>query len=1481
MSSLNRSKKTHSLQIPELRIDILKAFGADLNTPTRENLVFVNNVLCYPVGHHIALRDISSSSDTHRTNIMFIYLEPEILQITSLNVSQDSYLLLVASEFPNKAEINIYNLFKITFTTLSLYQPKRKVISSKYKRFIHATFHTNGNYIACIGETKEGKLQGMIFDIQSYQKYKKDNYPPKHVFDLPKGANKISYNKVICTSGNNHLSFWYLSDNTCKEYKSPVDVSKNYVDHAWVDNEQSLTLITVTEDNEIIVFNALYEVNKLTKKIKDEKIERFCLKQSITNVFKVNEDGQFITNFNNNNNNNNTGSSSLKEQHINKINTLSSNANLIFNDDDGDTGLHGNDDYIIKKKSSIIPFIPSIKLVSTRIYSLPYGIVIGTNRGNLLFLEKGKHGEFIPIRFTIRDKDAKVTGITASNINYDYLAISFDSNEIAYISLTNLFTNLKNEKFEINFQTVCEGFHSGPITTMDVAQQRPIIVTASVKDKSIRVWNYLTGHCEYCKVILEEKDHNNEKEMEILAVAIHPNGYYIAISDAEMIRFFHLCYKELRYYNNDQIGNEPNKANCTMMKFSNGGHLLAAVSERHVHLIRSYSRETIKTIYTPHSSEIISLYFHPNDNFLYTAGYDGVIVQYNLFDFNYVKIANKYVNYTSSGICVNYYLAFKQHQRNILYASKQYNDNDLNNNAFEDKIISCGYESMNQCAISTVSFTSHKTDELSQCEFKLSPIDCKSTSICNINTKRFNINSIAVGSSKGEICLYSHYNNEINGVVKFDSVISHHTKVNALYFSRDTNLLFSTGDDGNLFIYAIYETPDGENIQFEDNKNGTVFQLNSILDEGLGDNVLVSLYELSSINESLDSCKMKIYNLEKQSDEVTKTCEKMMLDKEREINLRKENEINELRNTLKNLQTKHETLSKQYQTKINAITNENRQKSNEHEMNLNEQINEMNAYIAEMRRQQEYLQEDYKNIVANKENDYLQKFKELEVAIWKRLMNYTKKNDLLITKLREYETTEKRKVDIIETEHELEMTQQNERYQRLILKNEKEIEEKGIEINKLKETNIKHEKTISSNENDIKQLKKDNDKLIETINTMRNQLDIKESEKDSLTKKLSELEQTLQEKAKLEGFSNQLKNELYIKNFELNSKLNEEIATKEELKNSTHSLEKQLEESILLLINREKEMNKQKVYIDELKQKWEDQKHQTNVIKKDYDNLLRTIYDTFQSNDKKLILIGITDIYRKYILNNDTNFDLNKINPSIQLELEKQIEFLQGQLGVVSSIKNKNDKTQTFQYQRKMQENSMLIQEMMRLKKINSDCVNEIKHLKFRNLTISQEIESNKKKLNANKTIRTNISNNKSNTVYNDTVSQMNLTAQIYQSMNNTNVTESTFYQSDLPMITNALTTMGDIYSHGKTKTDMGNLKNMKNRIFKAGQKLALPTEKAFKYKEMKKIIEGKNDIIQRLSVENDLLKKMHFTDSNAKKRTMSPVLKKDNQTSN
>jgi hypothetical protein len=89
----------------------------------------------------------------------------------------------------------------------------------------------------------------------------------------------------------------------------------------------------------------------------------------------------------------------------------------------------------------------------------------------------------------------------------------------------------------------------------------------------------------------------------------------------------------LRFYNNDVVNNENPKANCHLLKFSYGGHILAAVSNKTLYILRSYTRETLKEIETPHTGTIKNIIFHDQDLYVYTIGSEGMVVEYSLFDF--------------------------------------------------------------------------------------------------------------------------------------------------------------------------------------------------------------------------------------------------------------------------------------------------------------------------------------------------------------------------------------------------------------------------------------------------------------------------------------------------------------------------------------------------------------------------------------------------------------------------------------------------------------------------------------------------------------------------------------------------------------------------------------------------------------------------------------------------------------------------------
>ena len=1354
-----------------LRLDILKSFGADLDTPTRENIIFVNKALIYQCGRHLTLRDIFlRDNDMHKNDQLFILMDDDVINITCLNSSRDGFLLLACTECTNKCEINIYNLTRINFSSFSSFKPRRKIITENYIKYIYSSFSEDGNTLGCIAKGKDNKIYGLIYDIQVNKKFKVDNYFPKFTFELPKGANKITFlnNKIFCISGKNYLGFWICYESMCKEIKSnSIHFNKNYTDHVWIRDAKYPLCAVISENNDLYLFTFVYGKGQMLtkKKSKNEKsnenddinIEKFIIKQSITNIFNIQ---------NNSNHSNNNSKSKGGVSNISSNNSKSTNE----------------------------------MITSTRINTYLDGLVIGSNKGNILFIEKVPNSDYnyTPVRYTIREREGAVTGLCFDVFNSMTLAISFKTNEIAYIGLENILTNLKNPEFDIKFNVLCEGFHNGPITCMDVASQRPIIITCSKNDKTIRIWNYLTGHCEYCKIILEERDNNEEKEINILSVAVHPNGYYLAISDYEMIRFFHLCYKELRFYNNDQVGNEQNKTNCTILKFSNEGHLLGAVNDKKIFILKSLTRETLKS-YNIKKNKIISLYFHYDDSFFYTVDNKGNITQYNLFDFTISKFINNDIIYNDSIICKNYNYA------------KNVNSLPERIEAI-DTIISVGEnKENNKYVLSNIKFEPTKI-ETNKTKYNIGYIDEKGICCCNLVTKRYELHSYIVGCESGKIYLYKEKQGEEGWnqekIEYHDSMHIHSKKINFIFYIREHNLIFSAGEDGNIFIYCIYEYPDSDITNNDENNKITISsKLNAILDEGLGDNVLINIFDIWEKEQKSEDKKNEIYKLQKIVDENNKNFSKIFKDKTNELNKQKNNEIAKLKQKIDEIIFSKNTMIEDYEKKIEEVNKEQHMKFVEREGVLNEKLEELNKQISELKEFNELMKKDFEKI--QKDNNYTQltKYRVLEFHLKNNVEDLEKRNKILEAKLTEDKLIEDRKLKIIENEHDYEMQKKIEESNVIIKRNNEELEYKINKIKKLNEKISELEYILNSNESKLKNHIEENERLTDTLTKLKNHLQNTDEDKTNINKKLTELQNNFNDRVKFENFLDNLKSNLYKKNYILSKKYNTEVLAKEDLKDSSKILEKQLEDTINLLVNKEKEVNKQKILITELNKKLNSQNKLTNKIKKDFDNLLKKIFDSYQTCDGKEIINSVREIYHKYLSNDaKKNYDSNKLNPNLRFELEQHIDYLQKQLTNKNEASLRKDKILNSEYAKKMQENAILLEEMTRVIKINREMTQEIKKLKEKNMDLTQTIEGFKSKENV------------------------------------------------LPKIIGDKEKKKFENKNGKEEKEKG-INYIRNKMFRKDYKLTLDEEKNIKYNEMRKIIEGKNNLIQRLSTENDILR--------------------------
>ena len=624
--------------------------------------------------------------------------------------------------------------------------------------------------------------------------------------------------------------------------------------------------------------------------------------------------------------------------------------------------------------------------------------------------------------------------------------------------------------------------------------------------------------------------------------------------------------------------------------------------------------------------------------------------------------------------------------------------------------------------------------------------------------------------------------------------------------------------------------------------------------------------------------KEQILKLKKTADESNQLFEKQLGNKIEEINSTKDNEIQELKKKIENLENEKNSLINNYEKKMEETLQEHRKKFNERETNMNFKFEELHKEIGELQTLNKNMKNEYDKKLKEDNDNQKNKFKELEFFLTKNVDILNKKNEKLEKNLEEAKNNEIKKMRLIENEHECELELKQKKFEDILQQNQLDLEEKINIISKLKEKIIKLEKSISSNEITLQNYANENQILLENVNKLRAKLDKKETEKENLAKNLNELEENYQKKSKLENFSNQLKNELYKKNYELSAKFQTEVQSREELSNTTKALEKQLEETINLLINREKELHKNKAIIEQCKVDLESSRKASILAKKEFETLLRTIYDTFQTNDKRDILLGIREIFNTYILKDAKKFnEKGKIEMNVRIELEKQIEHLQNELDKEKENNINKDKISEIEYRKKMEENQNLIKEMTKIKKLNIDMGNQIKNLKYKNVTLSQTIErfrNNKKikltetlpnikednikdedKINEtlNQNISTTFANNQSNLIFPSSYSVQN--SNISKAIllpNNSSI--STLPSDNLPVINTS-----------QPHISGGALRNIKNRIVKPWDKKVLTQEKLLKFNEMKKIIESKNDLIQRLITENDFLKKNFGINNNNK----------------
>ena len=248
------------------------------------------------------------------------------------------------------------------------------------------------------------------------------------------------------------------------------------------------------------------------------------------------------------------------------------------------------------------------------------GFIMGTNNSEIKIFERTDDlKEKYILDDSIKIKENRGDLILFATGTDEALVCATSLQQLITIQLTNK-NEIKNGISGI--ENILTSFH-GPnihgdssIIGIDVALWRHIIVTIG-RDCTVRIWNILDKKMELIKQFSEEP----------ISLSVHPSGLYIAIGFNDRILILSILLDEIFIYK------EIIARNCSIIKFSHGGHILASANGTNLQLYNTYTGNPIGTL-RGHNNKIKSILWLQYDSKIITIGSEGIVYSWDLFPIN-------------------------------------------------------------------------------------------------------------------------------------------------------------------------------------------------------------------------------------------------------------------------------------------------------------------------------------------------------------------------------------------------------------------------------------------------------------------------------------------------------------------------------------------------------------------------------------------------------------------------------------------------------------------------------------------------------------------------------------------------------------------------------------------------------------------------------------------------------------------------------
>eukprot|EP00400_MALV-I_sp_L67-5_P001165 gene1165-930_t len=445
------------------------------------------------------------------------------------------------------------------------------------------------------------------------------------------------------------------------------------------------------------------------------------------------------------------------------------------------------------------------------------GFVVGGSHGFISLFERvdtgmdsaqnmatGRVSEFTLMRTLFVGRRSTIYCLDIAD-SEESMCMSFRNADVGLLSMSHLFVN--KDKKEVTADIVANGFHCGPVTGLDIALQRPIIASCCRKDSSVRIWNYNTKQCELARVFLGD---------EPITVGLHPLGYYLAIGFADKFRVFHILMNELQLFREFSI------RGVRVLKFSHGGHLLAAANGKLVLIFQSSTLKRVATL-RGHQSAVQGIAFDGNDTTMATCGADGVVYEWSTTTWTRMRDSTQR---GSEFNCVSY-----DSSRRIVAGG-------------------CNPESQGTflCEIGATDLAMPSNTPAAAKNF-----DLKQESIHTIHHPAYDNTIMFAGTGMGVLRVCPQPADHI----VFQEFGLHMGAMKHICMSTDGKTLVTAGDDGAIFVVNVIGL---NNRDFSDRDGGT-----EPLDQKMSEVVMIKKGEINQQLERVEDLQVKLDNYKNDS----------------------------------------------------------------------------------------------------------------------------------------------------------------------------------------------------------------------------------------------------------------------------------------------------------------------------------------------------------------------------------------------------------------------------------------------------------------------------------------------------------------------------------------------------------------------------------------------------------------------------------------